>query len=240
MGDTRIGTSGWAYPEWRNAFYPKGLPQKAELEHLAARVNSIELNGTFYSLRKPANYRSWAARTPADFVLSVKGPKMVTHTKRLHDVSAPLADFFASGPLTLGPKLGPILWQLPPSLPFDSDRMATFLSQLPPVRHAIEVRHPSYRDPVFYDQLRTRNVALVVADSAGKYPTIDEQTADFTYVRLHGADELYVSDYSPEALDTWAAKVRTWSTDRDVYVYFDNTMGGAAPHNAISLASRLR
>jgi uncharacterized protein YecE (DUF72 family) len=239
VGDIRIGTSGWTYPEWRDAFYPKGLPQRRELEHLAARVNSVEVNGTFYALRRPADYRSWAARTPDDFVLAVKGPKLITHTKRLRDVGDDLAEFFASGVHELGAKLGPVLWQLPPSLPFDHDRVAAFLDLLPPLRHAVEVRHPSFLRPEFFDLLRSHNAAAVIADAAGRFPVVDELTADFVYVRLHGATELYASDYGPAELDHWAAEVRTWARDRDVFVYFDNTMGGAAPYNAISLADRV-
>jgi uncharacterized protein YecE (DUF72 family) len=239
VGDIRIGTSGWTYPEWRDAFYPKGLAQKRELEHLAERVNSVEVNGTFYSLRQPSHYRSWAARTPDDFVLSVKGPKLITHTRRLRDVEHDLVEFFDSGVRELGTKLGPILWQLPPSLHFDHDRLAAFLDLLPPLRHAVEVRHRSFLRPEFLDLLRAHNTAVVIADSAGRFPVVDELTADFAYVRLHGATELYVSDYGPAELDQWAEAVRTWATDRDVYVYFDNTMGGAAPYNAISLADRV-
>ncbi len=239
MGDIRIGTSGWTYPEWRGSFYPKGLPQKQELEHLAARVDSLELNGTFYALRQPSHYRSWAARTPDDFVLAVKAPKLITHTKRLRHVEHDLTEFFDSGVDELGAKLGPILWQLPPSLPFEPTRLATFLASLPDARHAIEARHPSFHSPDFLDLLRAHDVAAVLADSAGRFPVIDEPTADFVYVRLHGSQELYASDYGPAELDDWAARVRTWAEDRDVFVYFDNTMAGAAPYNAIGLADRL-
>jgi len=241
MRQIRIGTSGWVYPEWRGAFYPKGLPQRLELAHLAGQVNSVEINGSFYSLRSPANYRSWADRTPDDFVLAVKGPKLVTHTRRLHDVEDALTAFFESGVRELGPKLGPVLWQFPPSLHFDADSLAAFLELLPtrPIRHAIEARHRSFHDPAFLELLRAHDIAVVIADSAGRFPMIEQVTTDFVYVRLHGDEELYASDYSPEALEQWAGKIRGWATDRDVYVYFDNTMRGAAPHNAIALADRL-
>lgn len=240
VGDIRIGTSGWTYPEWRDAFYPKGLSRDRELEHLAERVNSLELNSTFYGLRQPKNYRSWADRTPDDFVLAVKGPKLITHDKRLRDVDQDLAEFHASGLDELGAKLGPVLWQLPPYLPFNPDRVTAFLDALPTdVRHAVEVRHPSFDSPAFLDLLRDRGIAVVLADSAGRFPVLDGLTADFAYLRLHGSSELYVSDYSPAELDAWATVVRTLAEDRDVYVYFDNTMGGAAPYNAISLADRV-
>ncbi|WNV83762.1 DUF72 domain-containing protein [Umezawaea sp. Da 62-37] len=239
MHDIRIGTSGWTYPEWRGAFYPEGLSQKRELEHLAARVNSVEINGTFYSLRTPANYRSWATRTPDDFVLSVKGPKLITHTKRLRDVDDDLAEFFASGISELGAKQGPILWQLPPSLPFHPARFTTFLDSLPPARHAIEARHDSFDTPEFAELLRSHNIATVLADSGGKFPVFDEVTADFAYVRLHGPGELYLGDYPSDALDGWVERVQEWAVERDVFVYFDNTMSGAAPYNAVDLSERL-
>ncbi|HEX6344751.1 DUF72 domain-containing protein [Umezawaea sp.] len=240
MGDIRIGTSGWTYPEWRGAFYPRGLARGRELEHLAERVNSLELNSTFYGPRQPKHYRSWAARTPDDFVLAVKGPKTVTHDKRLRDVGDDLTAFFASGVHELGAKLGPVLWQLPPWLPFKPERVTAFLDALPrDVRHAVEVRHPSFADPEFLGLLRERGVAVVLADSAGRFPVLDELTADFAYLRLHGAGELYVSAYGPAELDRWAGEVRELAEDRDVFVYFDNTLSGAAPYNAMALADRV-
>ena len=123
MADLRIGISGWRYAPWRGAFYPPGLPQTRELEYAAGRLNSIEINGSFYALQRPESYRRWAEQTPDDFVFSLKGPRFITHMKKLADVETPLANFFASGPLALGPKLGPVLWQLPPTLGFDADRM---------------------------------------------------------------------------------------------------------------------
>ncbi|RKT53458.1 uncharacterized protein YecE (DUF72 family) [Saccharothrix australiensis] len=241
MGEIRIGTSGWRYPEWRGDFYPRGLQQRLELEFLSRTLNTVELNGPFYGLRKPADYRSWRVRTPDDFVFAVKAHKEVTHLRRLRDAEGAVDEFFASGVLDLGEKLGPVLWQLPPTLPYRPDRVAAFLRHLPgpPVRHALEVRHPSYLVPELIDALTRRGVALVVAESAGRFPQPEELTADFAYVRLHGDRELYASGYSAAALDRWAQKVRAWSRDRDVYVYFDNTMRGAAPHDARSLAARL-
>jgi uncharacterized protein YecE (DUF72 family) len=167
-----IGISGWTYAGWRGGFYPKGLVHKRELEYAAEHVNSIEINGSFYSLQRPTSYLAWGQRTPEDFVFSVKGPRFITHMKKLRGVEAPLANFFASGVLALGPKLGPVLWQLPPSLGFDAQRLADFFALLPrttaqaavlaegheerlkdrswtrtdadrPLRHALEVRHAS-------------------------------------------------------------------------------------------------
>jgi uncharacterized protein YecE (DUF72 family) len=280
-----VGTSGWVYPPWRGTFYPSGLPHRHELQYLSQQVNSVEVNGSFYSLQRPESYRSWAAVTPDDFVFAVKGSRFITHMKKLREVQTPLANFFASGILALGPKLGPLLWQLPPNLPFDADRLSTFIAQLPgstaeaaelarqhderlvgrawtgidgdyPVRHALEVRHPSYRDPALIELLRTHGVALVVADTAGRWPYLEDLTADFVYVRLHGDAELYVSGYSGDALDTWAQRIRGWQAGesprtehtiapaapvrpREVFVYFDNDAKVHAPADAISLAQRL-
>jgi uncharacterized protein YecE (DUF72 family) len=264
-----IGTSGWRYPPWRGTFYPEGLVQRRELEHLSRAVSSIEINGSFYSLQRPESYRSWAAETPEDFLFAVKGPRFVTHMKQLRDVRTPVANFLASGVLALGEKLGPILWQLPPRMRFDPERLDTFLSLLPhttsaaaelaqehderlegrahlttaadrPLRHALEVRHESFREPAFTALLRKHDVALVVADTAGKWPFLDDVTSDLVYVRLHGDEELYVSGYSPEALDRWAERIRGWAADgRDVVVYFDNDVKVHAPYDAISLAERL-
>lgn len=237
----KIGTSGWHYPEWRGDFYPRGLQQRLELQFLSRRLDTVEINGSFYGLRKPTDYKSWFERTPDDFVFAVKAHREITHAKRLRDVREDVSDFFASGVLDLGHKLGPILWQLPPNLPWRPDRLAAFLELLPgpPVRHALEIRHPGWDNPDLVDQLTSAGVALVVAESAGRWPQPTSLTADFVYVRLHGDQELYVSEYSDPALDRWAAKIREWSVDRDVFVYLDNTMRGAAPHDAVALASRL-
>jgi uncharacterized protein YecE (DUF72 family) len=265
---TRIGISGWTYPPWRRVFYPEGLPHRRELEFASRRVGSIEINGTFYALQRPESFRAWAEATPDRFVFSVKGGRFITHLKKLRDVDTALANFFASGVLALGPKLGPLLWQLPPNFGYDAERIEAFLSLLPrtttaaaelaarhdervddrawvttdadrPVRHAIEVRHASYETPSFLALLRAQGVAAVTADTAGKWPMIDEQTAGFSYVRLHGAEELYTSGYSDEGLDAWAAKVRAWGQDRDVFVYFDNDVKVHAPFDAMGLMHRL-
>jgi uncharacterized protein YecE (DUF72 family) len=274
------------YPPWRGTFYPAGLAHRRELEYLSRQLNSIEINGSFYSLQRPTSYQAWAAATPEDFVFAVKGGRFITHMKKLRDVETPLANFFASGVLALGAKLGPLLWQLPPNLPFDADRLATFLDLLPrstaeaatlaqchderldgrawtstdadrPLRHALEVRHPSHRDPALIELLRAEGVALVIADTAGIWPYLEDVTADFVYVRLHGDSELYVSGYSDEALDTWAQRIRGWQAGesprtehtiappapvrpREVFVYFDNDAKVRAPVDAISLARRLK
>ena len=264
----RIGTSGWRYPSWRGAFYPRGLVQRRELEYLSGRMNTAEINGSFYSLQRPERYRAWCEQTPQGFVFAVKGGRYITHMKRLAGVETALANFFASGVLALGPKLGPLLWQLPPNLPFDADRLAGFFAQLPRttrdaaalaarhdgklkgdacltpgpqrrLRHALEVRHASFQHPEFPELLRRNNIASVISESAGTWPTLEEDTADFVYIRLHGDEELYASGYSDRALDAWAEKIRAWNGSRDVYVYFDNDMNVKAPTDAIALAARL-
>src|SRR5688572_4977386 len=183
MPQTRIGISGWTYALWRGVFFPKGLPQKDELKYASRAFNSIEINGTFYSLQRPSSFRTWREQTPDNFVFSVKGGRFITHMKKLVGVETALANFFASGVLLLGEKLGPILWQLPPMLGFDPDRIANFFDLLPrdtqaaaklarlhderlkgrshveadadrPIRYAMEVRHPSFKTPEFVALLR--------------------------------------------------------------------------------------
>ena len=269
MPDVRIGISGWRYPPWRTVFYPAGLAQRRELEYASRRMGSIEINGSFYSLQRPESYQAWRDQTAADFLFAVKGPRFVTRMKKLRGVETPLANFFASGVLALGDKLGPLLWQLPPDLGFDAGRIADFLALLPrttseavalaaqhdekldgrawlttdadrPVRHAMEVRHPSYATTAFTDLLRARDIAVVTADTAGKWPMLLEPTTDLAYVRLHGDSELYVSEYSDEALDLWARRIAAWRDGgADVVAYFDNDAKVAAPSDARRLMARL-
>jgi uncharacterized protein YecE (DUF72 family) len=268
-GRVRVGISGWTYAPWRGTFYPKGLRQRDELAYVAERLSSVEINGSFYALQRPKSYRSWREHTPDDFCFAVKGGRFITHMKRLADVETPLANFFASGVLALGPTLGPVLWQLPPTFRFDAERLSAFFDLLPrttqqaatlakhhdervgddavteaeadrPMRHALEVRHDSFVDARFTELLRKHAVGLVVADTAGKWPLLREVTSDFAYVRLHGDTELYASGYDAEALDQWAASVREWAdAGADVYVYFDNDMKVRAPYDAMALSERL-
>jgi len=283
----RIGISGWRYAPWRGVFYPQGLPQRRELEHASRHLGTIEINGSFYALQRPESYQAWRAEVPEGFVFSVKGGRFVTHMKKLADVEVPLANFFASGVLALGPALGPVLWQLPPTLGYDPDRLARFFDLLPrttaaaaelagrhderlddraftttdadrPLRHVLEVRHASYETPEFPALLREHGIGLVVADTAGRWPYLEDVTSDLVYVRLHGDSELYVSGYDDPALDRWAARVRAWAAGgepadarrlgppapaapegRDVYVYFDNDAKVRAPVDAMALAARL-
>jgi uncharacterized protein YecE (DUF72 family) len=265
----RVGISGWTYPPWRGVFYPKGLPQRRELEYAAHRLTSIEVNGSFYALQKPESWQAWRAETPDGFLFSVKGGRFITHMKKLNDVAVPLANFLASGMLALGDKLGPMLWQLPPNLGFDAGRIGDFLDLLPrttaaaaataaghdermagrafvttdadrPLRHAMEVRHHTFETEAFLDLLRSRDVAVVTADTAGKWPVFLEPTSSLAYVRLHGDEELYVSGYDDEALDLWAARVSGWAeAGHDVVVYFDNDAKVRAPVDAMALMARL-
>jgi uncharacterized protein YecE (DUF72 family) len=283
----RIGISGWRYPPWRGSFYPKGLRQDDELAYASTHLPTIEINGSFYSLQRPENYAAWYDATPKDFVFANKANRFLTHTLRLRDVAKPLANVLASGVFALREKLGPFLWQLPPNFQFDAERMEAFLSLLPhdteaalacarqheprmddrallaidrkrPLRHAIEVRHESFMDQAFIALLRKYKVALVVADTAGKWPYMEDVTADFMYLRLHGDAELYASGYSEEALQKWAGKIRAWTTGgqpedaalisskappkrarRDLYCYFDNDIKVRAPYDAQRLMALL-
>ncbi|KQT41175.1 MULTISPECIES: DUF72 domain-containing protein [unclassified Methylophilus] len=282
-----IGISGWRYPPWRQVFYPKGLIQKRELEFASQALPTIELNGSFYALQRPSSYLSWYEQTPPDFVFSIKATRYITHILRLENIETALANFFASGLLALKEKLGPVLWQFPPSFRFDAALFENFLKQLPhdteaaaklaekrdatmhnrefikadqkrALRHAVEIRNKSFEVPEFITLLRKYNVALVIADTAGKWPDNQDITADFTYLRLHGAEELYASGYTDKALDHWAARIDAWSKgsqpedaklvseeaptqrkSRDVYCYFDNDIKVKAPFDARKLLRRL-
>ena len=286
-GEIRIGISGWRYKGWRGVFYPEGLPQRRELEHAAGIFPSVEINGTFYSLQRPESFETWAASTPDDFVFAVKGPRFITHMKKLNDCETPLANFFASGVFRLGHKLGPILWQLPPNLGFDAKRLKNFFKLLPrdtkaaarlashhdhrlnnradlrprvkmALRHALEIRHESFRTSEFIDLLREHDIALVCADTVD-WPRLMDLTSDFVYVRLHGSKKLYVSGYEKADIDKWACRVAAWAAGeepsdaervipkpgpkrktRDVYVYFDNDAKVRAPFDAQALTRRVK
>lgn len=290
MGDVRIGISGWRYAPWRGVFYPRGLRQKDELRFAAARFRSVEVNGTFYALQRPESFAAWAAETPEDFLFALKAPRYITHMLRLRGAEAAIANFLASGPLALGAKLGPILWQFPANFRFEPERLEPWLASLPrdtaaaaalarrhdarldgrtflddpagrrPLRHAIEVRHPSFADSDFVAMLRRHGVALVCSDAVG-WPRLMAATApDFVYCRLHGDQELYASGYDDAALDAWADRVLAWArggepadaervpgappadpapAGRDVFLYFDNDAKVRAPADAAALIARL-
>lgn len=238
-GDIRIGTSGWSYAPWRGSFFPDKLPQRQELWFASRAFRALEINGTFYGLQKPETFVKWAAETPADFIFAVKAPRYITHVLRLRDVTTAVANFFASGLLELGDKLGAILWQLPPSIEFEPDLLEAFLRILPhdslaaaelaaqhdehvayrpcetgrdtqPIRHALEIRHDSFCNVGFLAMLRRYEIALVCADTT-KYPLLMDTTSDFVYCRLHGSEALYESSYGMQALDLWAERVLAWA-----------------------------
>ncbi|HET7300876.1 MAG TPA: DUF72 domain-containing protein [Oleiagrimonas sp.] len=282
-----IGISGWRYKPWRGRFYPDDLPQRAELEYASRQFPSIELNGSFYALQRPKSYARWREQTPPGFVFAVKAPRYITHILRLRDIDTAMANFFASGLFELRDKLGPILWQFPPSMRFDREHFERFLDMLPRdleqarklalrrdyhvkgrarlaidrnrrLRHAVEIRHESFRDTAFIAMLRRHGVALVVADTAGKWPLLEDVTAGFMYLRLHGDEELYASGYGDAALNDWARRIRAWSEgtqphdarrvseakppprkSRDIYGYFDNDAKVKAPGDARGLMRRL-
>jgi uncharacterized protein YecE (DUF72 family) len=282
-----IGISGWRYEPWRGVFYPEDLPQHRELDYASRALPSIEINGSFYSLQRPESYQAWYEATPPGFVFSHKGNRFITHVLRLKEPDAPVANVLASGVFNLREKLGPFLWQFPPNFKFESERFEHFLSLLPhdteaglerarqyeprmegrvaldpggkrKLRHAVEIRNESFVDPAFVTLLRKYKVALVVADTAGKWPYCEDVTADFMYLRLHGDKELYASGYTDEALDRWAARIRAWTTGgqpddahlitdkappkratRDLFCYFDNDIKVRAPFDARRLMEML-
>ena len=286
-GKILIGISGWRYAPWRGVFYPPGLAQHRELEYASRALPTIEINGTFYSLQRPDFFEAWYDATPPGFTFAVKGSRFLTHMLKLKDCERPLANFFASGILGLRDKIGPFLWQLPPAFAYDPQRLEDFFRMLPrdteqalslarrrdarmtgrcklsidckrPLRHALEIRHESFVDPSFISLLRKHRIALVVADTAGKWPYREDVTADFVYIRLHGEKELYASGYTDAALDRWAARIAAWSEGgepedarrisdkpppkrarRDIYCYFDNDIKVKAPFDAKRLIERL-
>jgi uncharacterized protein YecE (DUF72 family) len=285
--ETRIGISGWRYEPWRNVFYPHKWAQNKELNYASRQITSIEINGSFYALQAPSSYKKWFADTPDAFKFSIKGPQYITHVRRLKDVSAPLANFIGSGILHLQHKMGPILWQFPPSFTCDLEKLESFFQILPatvkeavaftkhadrlepdypasaksskyPMRHAIEVRHASFENPAFVELARKYNIAIVFADTAGRWPYIEDVTSDFVYLRLHGDEELYASGYGEDTLKWWAKRVKTWQsgkipkpnyaiTDhkptvrlRDAFVYFDNDVKVHAPYDAQTLMRYLK
>ncbi len=289
MSDIRVGISGWTYKPWRGEFYPDGLPQKKELAYASRRFNALEINGTFYSLQKPKSFQNWYEQTPDDFLFAIKGNRYLTHMRKLRDPQQPLANFFASGLLCLREKLGPILWQFPPQMSFHEEEFESFLSLLPKdtyelaklgekhdgfmkgkvdlepdakrrVRHAVEFRHESFLNQRFITLLRKYHISLVIADVAGKYPTTEDVTSEFLYLRLHGARKLYQSGYTNKEIAAWSEKIKLWSegkeppdartivenakkppkSGRDIYLFFDNTdVKLRAPVDAREMAKTL-
>lgn len=225
-----IGTSGWIYPHWKGVFYPEKLPQSKWLEFYADQFSSVELNATFYHLPRSETFANWHRRTPEHFLWAVKASRYITHIKKLNEPQEPLARLYAavSG---LKEKLGPILFQLPPSLSFHEEIFRDFCRSLNPAfRYALEVRNVQWLNDTLFAILAAHNIAFCIADTAGRYPYHEAVTADFVYVRLHGSQALYASEYSEAELKRWAQKITHWA--KDAFVYFDNDYAGYAVKNA--------
>ena len=239
----RIGCSGWNYPSWRGgAFYPRGLPASRWLGFYAERYDTVEVNSTFYRLPRRDAVSRWADDTPRDFTFAVKVSRYLTHIKRLRDAAVYLERFLERvEPLADAGKLGPLLWQLPPTFQRDDERLAAALSGLPPgLRHAVEFRHESWFTGQVWELLREHNVALVIADlPAVRSFQTRELTADFVYVRFHEGSRGRRGNYSERELLEWRRTICRWSADRDVYVYFNNDWEAFAPANASMLKAMI-
>jgi uncharacterized protein YecE (DUF72 family) len=261
-GAIRIGIGGWTYEPWRGTFYPDKFPQKRELEYASRQLTSIEINGTFYGSQKPESFAKWHDETPDDFVFSLKAPRFATNRRVLADAGDTIARFFASGVMELKDKLGPINWQLMPTKKFDPTDFEAFLKLLPKevggraLRHVVEVRHDSFRSPVFVALVRRHGVAVAIAaDSA--YPQVADATAPFVYARIMGTKETAELGYSDAALDLWAGRAQAWASGaavdgldcvearsadgkaRDVYIYVIGGYKVRNPGAAMSLLRRL-
>ncbi len=216
----RVGIGGWNFAPWRNNFYPSGLVQRRELEFASRQLRAIEINGTFYGAQKPATYAKWAAETPAGFVFSLKAPRYVTEGKRLADTARGIDGFVFGGLAEFGDRLGPVLWQLPPSRPFDADDLAAFLDLLPrelngqAMRHVLEVRHRSFLDEKYVELARSHRVPTVFTDSP-QYPSLADLTGDFAYARLMRSQSHIDTGYAPTELDHWSALARQWAEGGD-------------------------
>ncbi len=242
----RIGIGGWTYPPWRGVFYPEKLPQSKELEHASRALSVIEINATFYGRQKPKSWETWGKVAPDRFQFAVKGSRYCVSRSKLADSAESISNFFGQGFQVLGPKLGPILWQLAHFRRFNRDDIAAFIDLLPEkldglaLRHAIEPRHDSFKDEKFFDLCRTRNIAVVFEDS-DDYPQIEAETADFAYARLQRMREEVETGYDAAALDGFAERARQWQKHgRDAYIFMINGAKVRAPAAALALQERLR
>lgn len=257
----RIGIGGWTFEPWRGTFYPPGLPQKRELEHASRQLTSIEINGTFYGSQKPESFAKWHDETPDGFVFALKGPRYATNRRVLAEAGESVERFLTGGLLELKDKLGPINWQFAGTKKFDPEDFANFLKLLPKsvegraIRHAVEVRHDSFRTPEFVDLARAHGVAVITAADSD-YPQIADPTADFIYARIMGTGEAEVTGYSGAALDAWADRARAWAAGgvphdlatvgdapkangRDVFLYVISGFKERNPAAAMALIERL-
>ncbi|MFO1128819.1 MAG: DUF72 domain-containing protein [Rhodospirillales bacterium] len=261
-GTIRIGVGGWTYEPWRKSFYPEGQPHRLELEYASRRLTSIEINGTYYRRQSPDTFRKWRDETPEDFVFAVKAPRYATNRKVLADAGETVERFLTGGVMELKDKLGPIDWQFLPTKKFDADDFAAFLALLPPridgrdLRHAVEVRHASFRTAEFVAMARDAGVAVVIA-ADGPYPSLADLTAPFVYARLMGTGADQPLGYAPAELDRWAERARTWAGGgapddlaplapaapsgggRDVFIYVISGHKSVNPQAAMALIQRL-
>lgn len=260
----RIGIGGWTFAPWRGAFYPKGLPHAQELRYAAEHLSSIEINGTFYRTQTPSSFKKWATETPETFVFSLKGPRYATQRKPLADAAPSIERFYASGPLVLGDKLGPVLWQFAPFFKFDPDDFAAFLKLLPKelegkkLRHVVEARHASFADPAYLALLREHGVAHAIIES-DKHQLIEDITADFVYLRLERSQDDEATGYAKKDLDRWATRIKTWASGgepddatrllserapkakaRDCFVYFISGAKVRNPAAAMAMMDKLK
>jgi uncharacterized protein YecE (DUF72 family) len=221
MEAIRAGVGGWTFAPWRGSFYPKGLPHAKELAYAASRLTAIEINGTFYRTQSPASFAKWAKEVPDGFVFALKAPRVTTHRTALAESEPSIARFLDSGLLELGDRLGPILWQFPPTRAFDPAAFETFLKLLPPdhhgakLRHVVEARHDSFTAPAWFALLRRYGVAAAIVES-DKHTLLGDLTAPFVYARLQNNDEKVPGGYDATALDGWAARAKKWASGKAV------------------------
>jgi uncharacterized protein YecE (DUF72 family) len=243
-GSIFVGIGGWTFEPWRGVFYSEGLAQKRELEYASRQLTSIEINGTYYSTFKRQSWAGWRGATPDGFVFSVKGSRFCTNRKQLAGAGESVTRFVDQGLSELGDRLGPICWQFMETKKFDAEDMEAFLALLPRevdglrLRHALEVRNPSFEDPRFYDLARRYRAAIVFADH-DRFPTIDEPTADFTYARLMGTREEVETGYTAADLDRWASRASEWAKQGDVFVYMISGAKVRNPAAARALIERV-
>jgi uncharacterized protein YecE (DUF72 family) len=243
-GKIRIGIGGWTFEPWRGVFYPKDLTRKRELEYASRKLSSIEINGTYYSSFKPASWAKWRDETPDGFVFAMKASRFCTNRRVLAEAAESVGRFVSQGLVELRDRLGPINWQFMGTKKFDPDDIEAFLKLLPrevgklPLRHALEVRHPSFRDERFYDLCRKRNVAIVYAHDKD-FPEIDEPTADFTYARLMGTQDKVKTGYKPAELDQWARRAKAWAKRGDAFIYIISGAKVRNPAAAQALIERV-
>jgi len=259
----RVGVGGWTYAPWRNNFFPDGWPQHRELEYAAQRLTAIEINGTYYRTQKPESFAKWRDETPDGFMFSVKASRYSTNQRVLADAGESIERFIGSGIAELGPKLGPIVWQFMATKRFDPVDFEAFLALLPkqvqglPLRHAMDVRHPSFMAPEYLALARRYKVATVFADS-DEYPSFADLTGDFVYARLMRTESAVATGYPPAGLADWAARAKAWATGaepdmlpkvestpaakkpRDVFMLFISGAKERAPAAAMALLERLR